>query len=148
MVISSFPQIYGPGCERQASLWLPGQFGTDVECRYLTVELHIQEDTEAIYNRLKYPARSDLLIWGIEFVEGTGASYLCVAGPVLEAELRRASEGLVLVPLVRVPAPLLRHSAPCTLAVLLLLLAALTLASFPLLATAALLSSLTFALAL
>ena len=56
-LISSFHQINEPGCERQASLWLPGQFGTDVECRYLTVELHIQEDTEAIYNRLKYPAK-------------------------------------------------------------------------------------------
>ena len=29
-----------------------------------------------MFNKLKYPARGDLLIWGIEFVEGTGASYL------------------------------------------------------------------------
>ena len=29
-----------------------------------------------MFNKLKYPARGDLLVWGIEFVEGTGASYL------------------------------------------------------------------------
>ena len=76
VVISSFPQIYEPGCERQVSLWLRGQFGTDEQCRYLTVETHTQAGTGTMFNKLKYPARGDLPVRGIEFVEGTGASYL------------------------------------------------------------------------
>ena len=76
MVISSFPQIYEPGCERQASLWLRGQFGTGVQCRYLTVETHTQAGTGTMFNKLKYPARGDLLVRGNESLGGTGASYL------------------------------------------------------------------------
>ena len=49
---------------------------TGVQCRYLTVETHTQAGTGTMFNKLKHPARGDLPIRGIEFVEGTGASYL------------------------------------------------------------------------
>ena len=48
-----------------------------------------------MFNKLKYPARGDLLIWGIEFVEGTGASYLLQGfggAPLDGLELLRALE--------------------------------------------------------
>ena len=38
-----------------------------------------------MFNKLKYPARGDLPVRGIEFVEGTGASYgLQVVDPAAE----------------------------------------------------------------
>ena len=36
-----------------------------------------------MFNKLKYPARGDLPIRGIEFVEGTGAAHLPEVGPLV-----------------------------------------------------------------
>ena len=36
-----------------------------------------------MFNKLKYPARGDLPIRGVEFVEGTGAAHLCPAPGVI-----------------------------------------------------------------